>query len=205
MGVPRNRHGTASKRLIDAIKVAQGIANVANEAHRTRTTSCSLYEAAFLRAYTAWERFLESVFFDYLLGHAPLGKKGPSRYYTPPSRQAAKLVLCPQQKFLDWTDPVRVIDRCRGVFRSRDPVSSALGSYAATLMEMKKIRNAIAHDSSVARESFSKLVRSKVRTLPPRCTPGSFLSMRIPYAHSPRSFFEDYAENLKMIARLIAT
>lgn len=167
----------------------------------TRPTVFALHEAAFLRAFVAWERFLEASFFLFLLGRiAPRGRP-PKRYYQPPSRSAAVDLFDPQSRgFLDWTDPQVVAARARSVFRSGRPFAPALGTHTTELREMRRIRNAIAHDSEAARVKFERVVRSRLGTCPPQCTPGRFLSTIVPGSAPPTPFLDEYLDSLLQLA-----
>jgi hypothetical protein len=71
------------------------------------------------------------------------------------------------------------------------------------LEETTRIRNAVAHESTTARESFETLARSKLGgVLPPNLTVGGFLGTPMPAAAPPQSFLE-YLENIEFMASRI--
>lgn len=150
------------RRLDREIAVATRTVSLAGETRRqpARTTIQALYESAFLRTFTAWERFLESTFFEHLLRQDLPQKLSSNRYYNPPSRKAAYELLLGGQRYLDWTEPATIVARAQAVFKRGTPFRAPLDGNAALLREMKRIRNAIAHDSQGARDKFGKLVRS---------------------------------------------
>lgn len=170
----------------------------------TRPMVSALHEAAFLRAFVAWERFLEASFFQFLLGRiAPKGRP-PRRYYQPPSLSAAVELLDPHSRgFVDWTNPQLVAGRARSVFRSGRPFAPALGTHTTSLREMRGIRHAIAHNSKAARGKFEVIVRSRLGTCPPQCTPGQFLSTIVPHSAPPTPFLDDYLDTLLELAEQI--
>jgi hypothetical protein len=160
-------------------------------------------ELAFLRAYLAWEVFLEETFVSYLVGmRAPRGR-APRRYAFPPNRRAAEQWVVPEGRpFAKW-DAVAVANRADRFFGGGGPYTSAIRSHQSALDEMKTIRNAVAHESQNAQEKFETLVRVKLRSLPPRLTVGSFLLATVAGSTPATSFLDSYLSKLQLIASLI--
>ena len=161
-----------------------------------------LYEAAFLRSFVAWERFLEDAFLSYLMGKKPLQGRPPHRYYRPPDVPSAWRFLSRlsgNRPYLDWTDAIQVAERADLVFR-RGSCFDKLRADNAVIQEMKTVRNAITHHSDNSRAKFEELVRHKLTTLPPQCTPGSFLGTRDPSAQSPDTFLDTYLGVIRALA-----
>src|ERR1035441_7253446 len=130
-----------------------------------------LTETAFLRAFSAWEIFLEETFLLYLLGHqAPRGR-APHRYGFPPDRAAASEWCSDGKEYAKWnaSDVRRRADRW---FKDGKPFTPALQSQQSRLDQLITIRNAIAHESSAARGKFENVVRRELQALPPNTTVG---------------------------------
>lgn len=165
-----------------------------------------LAEIAFLKAYIAWELFLEESFVLFLLGKlAPAGAR-PIRTIVPSTRAIAEKLFIPETRpFADWTVTEHVLTRAKKSFKTgTDPYSLSLRRHNNTLTEIKKIRNAIAHSSSTTQELFKQVARDRLRpgVCPPDLTVGGFLSMTDPatVALDPESFFEGYLGVLKLAA-----
>ncbi len=171
--------------------------------HIPRKRCDSMTELAFLRAYLAWEVFLEESFVLYLLGvKAPRGRV-PHRFTLPPNRRAAKQWVIPEgHPFAKW-DAVAVSSRAQRFFRSGHPFTAVLRGNQSGLHEAKTIRNAVVHESDNARDRFETLVRGKLRTLPPNLTVGGFLSTPVPDSTPPQSFLELYLGKFEFVARRI--
>ncbi len=160
-------------------------------------------ELAFLRAFLAWEVFLEESFILYLLGKKPPRGRPPYRYVAPTTREIAEQLLIPEgNRYIKWATVSLVASRAERFFRSGRPFSSALNSRTAMFAEIVKLRNAIAHWQSSAQDKFKDLVRNKTLTgtFPPNLTVGGFLSMRIPTSTPPVTFFEDYLNRVRIAA-----
>jgi hypothetical protein len=171
--------------------------------HISRKRRDSMTELAFLRAYLAWEVFLEEAFVLYLLGmRAPRGRM-PRRYTFPPHRRAAEQWVIPEGRpFAKW-DAVAVANRAERFFSGGGPFTPALRSQQAVLDDMKTIRNAVAHESQNAQYKFETLVRVKLTSLPPRLTVGSFLLTTVPASTPAASFLDSYLARLELVASLI--
>ena len=161
-------------------------------------------ESAFLRAFAAWESFLEEAFILYSLGKTSPKGKQPKRCTLPPNRASAKKWLIPEgRRFSKWSAPSEVITRSARFFLTGDPFSATLRSNQTTLEEIARIRNAIAHSTTSAADNFQGLVRDKLGSLPQDITVGKFLATMIPGSHPPESFFECYLREMESAAKNI--
>ena len=141
----------------------------------------SMTELAFLRAFLAWEAFLERVFILYLSGQRPPRGRAPHRYAFPPNQIAAKEWVVPEGRdYAEWTVAAKVSARAERFFRDGHPFTPVLRSNQHVLDEARLIRNAIAHESESARYKFENVVRTKLGTLPPNATVGGFLGTIVP-------------------------
>lgn len=197
---------TVERRLLASLGIAQGIIGSGMQAAaRNRRLQDILHETAFMRAFIAWERFLEETFLGYLMGQRGLNGRACHRFYTPPNGQAAREFLriaSGRRGYLDWTEPSGVIERAEAVFRGGG-CFVRLRLQSQVLQDMKRVRNAISHDSDDARAKFEELVRRELTTLPRGCTPGRFLRTRAPAAQQPGSFFDGYVGSVQALASVL--
>jgi hypothetical protein len=145
----------------------------------------------------------EESFIAYLMGRTPPRGRAPFRFTVPPDVKSARLWCIPENlRYTSWDD-VRVGNRALRFFRGGHPFTAVLKGRQTPLEETKKIRNAVAHESTTARESFETLARSKLGgVLPPNLTVGGFLGTPMPAAAPPQSFLE-YLENIEFMASRI--
>lgn len=172
--------------------------------HISRSRRDHITELAFLRAFLAWEVFVEESFILYLLGQrAPRGR-APVRYAFPPNQRAAMEWVIPEGRtYAGWSVSTHVSNRAQRFFREGRPFTTVLRANQALLEEARTIRNAIAHKSINVRNKFESFVRSKLGALPPNTTVGSFLSATVPGVAPPISFLELYIGRIESAARLI--
>lgn len=134
----------------------------------------ALYEAVYLRVFTAWENTLEDITVYYLAGYA-----APS--YTPSlmpgvirSRTLtdARRVLFNGRPFLLWHSPQRVITRVSG-FLVGCPIEAVLRANQVEIEDFAAIRHGIAHASPDAKAGVKSA--SLRRSGTEYATPGRFL------------------------------
>jgi hypothetical protein len=161
----------------------------------------AMTELAFLKAFLAWESFLEQSFMLYMLGRKPPGAAAPARYAFPPSLAHASAWVVPEgRRYATWTNPTDISVRAERFFHGGRPFATTLRAHQNILEEARILRNAIAHASSSTQQKFENLVRRKLGTLPPNCTVGSFLGLTVPRTSPPQSFFDFYTDRLRTCA-----
>lgn len=160
----------------------------------------SIIELAFLRAFLAWEAFLEKSFIAYLCGDVPPRGRAPKRYYFPPNYRMAMDWLAEGRDYAKWASPVVVAERATRHFARGYPFATVLESNQSALNDANTIRNSIAHESGSARTKFEKVVRQALGTLPAKSTPGAFLVTTVPRSAPPVSFLEFYVSKLEWCA-----
>lgn len=159
-----------------------------------------MIELSFLRAFLAWEGFLEESCVLYMLGQRPLRGRALVRYVLPPNRRMAQALAADGRDYARWDGPTEVASRAERFFRDGRPYASVLRGVQHTLNDAKTVRNAVAHDSENARQKFEGLVRRELASVPPRRTVGSFLNtVRLGVA-PPQSFLEFYLDKLDQAA-----
>lgn len=161
----------------------------------------AITELAFLRAFLAWETFLEQSFVLYLAGQKPPRGLAPKRYAFPPDHQTAISWVIPEgRRYARWTVPGEVWARAERFFQGGRPFVRVLRGNQQVLDEAHLIRNAIAHESPSARQTFENVVRNKLGTLPVNVTVGGFLGSTIPGIAPPASFLEFYLGKIESAA-----
>ena len=161
-------------------------------------------EIAFLRAYQAWEVFVEESFILYLWGNKPPRGRAPARYAFPPSHKTAMEWVIPEGRdYAQWTVAQHVCERAERFFKAGAAFSPVLKGNQSMLDDTRTLRNAIAHKSLAARLKFEKMVRDKLGALPPNLTVAAFLGMTEPASAPPVSFFEYYVGRIDLAARQI--
>lgn len=163
----------------------------------------SIIELAFLRAFLAWEAFLEKSFLLYLAGKVPPRGRLPKRYYFPPSHKMAMDWLAEGRDYAKWADAGEVGKRAARFFQDGHPFTSVLRSNQTALADANIIRNMIAHESSNTRQKFEKIARRELSTLPINRTAGAFLGTTVPTSSPPVSFLESYVSKLESCAKQI--
>ncbi len=161
-------------------------------------------ELAFLRAFLAWEAFLERSFVLYLSGQTPPRGRAPHRYAFPPNQATAREWVLPEGRdYAEWTVATKVSARAERYFRDGRPFAPLLRRSQHLLDEARVIRNAITHESESARKKFDNVVRTKLGTLPPGSTVGGFLGRIVPESSPPVSFLEFYLDKIQFLAHQI--
>jgi len=171
----------------------------------SRSRRDQITEMAFLRAFLAWEVFVEESFVLYLTGQSPPRGKAPRRFAFPPDFKTATEWVIPEGRaYAGWTVPQHVSNRAERFFRDGKPFAAVLRGNQTTLEESRTIRNAIAHKSMGARDKFEALARPKLGgILPPNLTVGAFLGTTVPGSAPPISFLESYVAKIESAAGLI--
>lgn len=160
----------------------------------------SIIELVFLRGFLAWETFLEESFVLYLVGKTAPRGRAPHRYTLPPTRRFAEAWVVPEGRHYAGWDAQHVSSRAERFFRDGRPYSAVLRANQNLLQETRTIRNAIAHESSSAKDKFETAVRIRLGALPPNLTVGGFLGMTVVSSSPPQSYLEFYLQRLDFVA-----
>jgi hypothetical protein len=161
---------------------ASGERNVRDEWSAVRIEA--LYELAYLRVFSAWETFLESVFYRSLCGYASSAGQETlvaGAYYA--SIAAAEAAVLGGQAYTLWHDPNKVIRRCQRFIRTGAPgciglQESTIASNATRLQELAAVRHRIVHDQADAKRKFDAASASIAGRTYPASRPGKFLRDR---------------------------
>lgn len=181
----------------------QSAENLAAQASSWTTTGSeyeALLELAFLKAYIAWEVFVERAFYLYAQGYsAPNGSRA-ARYVRPIDDEHVSLLLQPApMRYVDWTVPEAIRSRARAFFENGEPFETALASSTFFLQNMKKIRNAIAHSSSDAIEKYESFATTALGRPCRDLRPGGFLLEMVPGA-TGNTYFSEFWDQFRTLA-----
>ena len=160
-------------------------------------------EAVYFRLFRAFENYLEDVFVLYVMQARSIRGKTYASYLRPKNYAHARELLRSGKPFLDWANPEVVIERSEIYIQSGGPIKATLSSVTNDLLDMKAIRNHIAHNSEESRSTFHRRVRRTRGTLPPaRYSPAEHLLAQ--NGSSGVYFLEYYMQRLSNVADLIA-
>ena len=135
-----------------------------------------LYEAAYLRAFSAWEDFVEGSFLRYLCGYRNSSGAITLRQGTyQKTLQAAFGVVAGGRSYMLWHDASKVVQRARVHFVN-SPHETVIASHLSALTEYGRVRHRIAHaHQQDARANFDLATRALVGRTLHGSRAGSFL------------------------------
>lgn len=136
------------------------------------------YESVFLRVFRAYENYLERIFISYTQQEPTLAGVGVLSFVTPSDKDHARKLITSSMPFLDWTSPQNVISRAEVYLQNGGPIKLATSTNQAFLVQTKKIRNHISHNSEESQIPYLKVLNELLLTTPIVIpTPGELLSM----------------------------
>ena len=125
-----------------------------------------LTEGVFLAAFRAFENFLEESFLLYTLEKQGLSGRKPRSFLKPRSYNHSRELVRSSMPFLDWANPETVIQRAETYLQNGGPIKTVLAGAKHDLLDMKILRNQIAHNSSESRSQYKKMLRRIYGTIP---------------------------------------
>jgi hypothetical protein len=155
-----------------------------------------VYESLFLRAVTVYEEFCEEFFFKLLAGTVQYAK---AKRIAPLIRECDTIreIVLQGDKYLEWIPYDRIKRRASLYLKGGRPFSSLEEAEKDKISRITKIRNAIAHKSKNALETFKDDVIGGMPLLPHEKSPAGFLRSEL----SPgRKRFQAYVEDLVAVA-----
>jgi|GEM_PF-1896316 len=156
------------------------------------------YEIAFIKIFTAWERFLEESFVSYLTGCGIKGYR-PRCHVKKVNRDHALKMLSGTEDYPDWSKIDEVYTLASLYFVNGAPFTLPLQQIELHFNEMKKIRNVIVHISAKAKEKYEGLIKSKLPYYTVDMTPGEFLGLQSRQDRT-KTYFEYYVSYLEAAA-----
>jgi hypothetical protein len=105
-------------------------------------------EAAVLKMYICWERYMEQSFLSYLMGELSTTGVAVTSYLSAPTIEHANLAVIGTQKYVDWGNPDIVTRLAALYFPNGFPYKPALSAVSSDLFDLRAVRNAAAHLST---------------------------------------------------------
>lgn len=162
------------------------------------------YEAAYLRAFAAWENFLEESFLRYLAGYS--SSAGPETIVAPYAYAAslhdAETVVLNGKKYLLWHNPAEVVARAQRYFKlgrheqTLDSVLSRVKSFAT-------IRHHVAHQRAGTAHDFDQACIHLCGFRCPGSRVGTFLRKFVPHVTPAKRWFDLVLTDLESYAAQI--
>ena len=160
-------------------------------------------EYAILKLFGKWEKFLEDIFIEYMLGEHSRNGQMVNRYVNPINREHAYKMIQNVNLYPDWSDVEKILTNARNFFENGGAFE-ILKTVKAELTSLKKVRNSIAHISIRAKKDFENLVQGKIGYLPDGITPAKFLiEFRTGRERNAPTYCEHYIAYLKDTAKLL--
>lgn len=136
--------------------------NASGSLVKPRNVRSFMTEAAVLKIFIAWERYLEQSFLEYLMGSPSTTGASLACYLRAPSLDHAKRVLVGTQRYVDWSNPEVVVHLADLYFSGGVPYHVALSSIQGDLFDLRSIRNAAAHLSTTTSQQLDQLALRKL-------------------------------------------
>lgn len=162
-----------------------------------------LVEYLILKLFGKWERFLENIFIEYMMGDKSSQGMALKRYVLPMNREHAYRMIQNVNLYPDWSDLEKVLTNADNFFE-KGGAFAVLKTVKAEITSLKKVRNSIAHTSIRAKQEFEKLVQGKIGYLPEGITPAKFLTeFKVGKRKMDPTYFEHYILHLRDTAKMI--
>ena len=161
------------------IGLVEELRSASSEIESVDTYSDALAEALFMRAFTAYEQDIETLFFHYVTGGTSIGGERPNTYLRTRDVAIAKRLARGGQKFLSWSKPQQIRDAAGRYIENGWPIVDAMNAGSDVLADCERIRNRIAHKSDQSQLQFDTVQRNRFgteRVFP--MTPGQLLRVR---------------------------
>jgi len=117
---------------------------------------------AFMNVVTAWEKFLEKSTIAYSLSTASITGHSPVCYIRPKDEEHANELIKGAVQYLEWSSKEQIIKMAERVFENGEPYKTVIFGINSHLVNIKKLRNNIAHNSRKSNEEFDTLVRNEL-------------------------------------------
>lgn len=139
-----------------------------------------IYEATFLNLVITFEAFQENLFYSSLLGNAGMATVRPLIQFRHRVEAERFVQATERTPFLSWTKTKESLERARRFLVGGRPFTrlERRDRDAGVLKTAVTVRNAIAHQSGVAREEFARLARAGT-PVGQRTRPADFLRQMV--------------------------
>ncbi|MBI3811051.1 MAG: hypothetical protein HY283_02430 [Nitrospirae bacterium] len=162
----------------------------------------TIYSGLFTNAVTAFEAFLEELFFGLLLGnlrHRYARSRVPFQ-----SRDVARDCVLNGRPFVDWLPYGKTKERARIYFCKGRPFTSMSDQLEQQIMKVSILRNAVVHSSGYARSQFESTVLGSTPLAPRERTPIGYLRSQA-RLHPPEYRFQMFLKELIDAAMFLCT
>lgn len=137
-----------------------------------------LTESIFFNSFREYENFIRDIFLLYTLEKPHSSGIAVRSYLKPKDFLHAESLIKSSMHFLDWAKPDVVIERSKIYLKDGFPLKLPYTSNLSALIDFKKIRNHIAHNSPESLAEYKKVLRNHFSVIPLKIpTPGEFLLM----------------------------
>lgn len=193
-------------------RIAQCDSLIAN-AHKTDSFGSSLFPvvdrqqitvAAFLNLFIAWEVFLEDAMTKLMSGSPTTSGKHPTRYVTPPTQEAAKIMVIGINRYFDYANIDYVKRLTTMYFENGYPFEATLNSISADLADLRTMRNASAHITSTTQRALEALAQRIFLTPKPGIDLYTLLTSAHPNSASAQTVYAESRDKLLAAAIIIA-
>ncbi len=164
----------------------------------------SLYEAAFLRVFVAWEDFLDRAFVNYLCGRrsgSGLESLTPGQSYSK-TLADAELRVYGSSSYALWHNPQKVVHRAKRFF-SGGLIENVVSSDLSKLSHYAAVRHRIAHGHSDSKAKFDSATMALCGVRFRAGRPGRFLRETVTGLAQPTRWIEYIGDGLKQLAAQI--
>jgi hypothetical protein len=160
--------------------------------------------AAFLNMFIAWETFLEKAFVEYMTGEATISGRHPVRYVSPPSIDAARILIIGTQRYFDYGNHENVKKVAHMFFENGDPFEPHISAFISDLADIRTMRNSSAHITSTTQTALEGLALRIFGQPKPGIDLYHLLISSDPRTNTGDTVFTVYREKLLTAAGLIA-
>lgn len=119
-----------------------------------------IINSAFINLITSWEKFLENSVIAYCLNEISLQGNIPPHYISPTNEEHANNIIKGEPLYFDWSKSDNIKNMAQRIFENGEPYISVLSGINTILIEIKKVRNNIAHNSLKSNDEFDTLIRN---------------------------------------------
>ena len=154
-------------------------------------------EAIFFRAYRTFEGFIRDIFILYCQEKPTSSEKKVTSYVKPKSFKHAEILIQSSLSYLDWSNPDIMITRAETYLKDGFPIRTPFTVHKEKLLDYRRIRNRIAHDSKEAESTYEIVLRKHFGTVPIKIPPpGEFLLLVNQTSSSSKYYLLEYFDLL---------
>lgn len=125
-----------------------------------------LTESIFFNAFREYENLVRDIFVLYTQEKKRTNGRKVKSYLQPRDFYHAENLIKSSMKFLDWNTPNTIIERSELYLKDGYPIKTPYTTNRTSLVQYKRLRNHIAHNSIESLSGFKKILRSYYGTNP---------------------------------------